>query len=147
MSISALRHQLFNRVYNLTTHLYCVACKTGYKKCYTHSSPQSDCMEAPLWNKGASKIGKSHLLSSLSVMSLQKGLKTSKKNLASEDMDRPFFTGINNSPHNSLHNCLHTSLHNNLHNCHTVCYDVESKIWTKSIKNLLRYEQFNKTRN
>ena len=31
MCMSALRHQLFNRVYNLNTHLCCVACKTDYK--------------------------------------------------------------------------------------------------------------------
>ena len=53
-----------------------------------------------------------------------------KKNLASEDMCRPLFTGRNNnlhyilhislnnclynSPHNSLQNSLHNSLHNSL---------------------------------
>ena len=67
MCMSALRHQLFNRVYNLTTHLYCVACKTGYKKPYNQSSKQANshfnCMEAPLWNKGASKMHSSALTS------------------------------------------------------------------------------------
>mgnify|MGYP003707257583 CR=1 FL=1 len=70
-----------------------------------------------------------------------------RKNLAHEDMDRPFFTGLNNSlqnrlqislhnsPHNSTYNSHHNSLHYNLHNCHTVCYNVESKIWPKSVKN------------
>ena len=44
-----------NRMYNLNTHLYCAACKTRYKKCYKQANSQSDCKEAPLWNKGASK--------------------------------------------------------------------------------------------
>ena len=61
-----------------------------------------------------------------------------------------FWSNLNNSPYNSrhisLHNCLHTSLHTNLNNCHTVCYDVESKIWPKSIKNWMRYEHLNKLR-
>ena len=36
------------------------------------------------------------------------------KNLASEDMDRPLFTDINNSIHNSLYNNLRNSLYNRL---------------------------------
>jgi len=40
MCMSALRHQLFNHVHTLTTQLYCVACKTGYKKCYKQASNQ-----------------------------------------------------------------------------------------------------------
>ena len=36
------------------------------------------------------------------------------KILASEDMDRPLFTDINNSIHNSLYNNLHNSLYNRL---------------------------------
>ena len=31
--------------------------KKGYKQASNQTNSQSDCMEAPLWNKGASKIG------------------------------------------------------------------------------------------
>ena len=37
-----------------------------------------------------------------------------KKKNASEDMDRPLFTDINNSIHNSLYNNLRNSLYNRL---------------------------------
>ena len=60
----------------------------------------------------------------LKVASVNKLEETIVKNLASEDMDRPIFTGLNNSlnniPHNGLqnnqHNRLHNSLNNNQHN-------------------------------
>ena len=39
-----------------------------------------------------------------------------RKNLASEDMDRPLFTGINNNIHNSLYNNLCKSLYNSIQN-------------------------------
>ena len=56
MCMSALRHQLFNRVYNLTTHLYCVACKTGYKKSYKHSNGICNFEKTPVVPTGVLKI-------------------------------------------------------------------------------------------
>ena len=95
MCMSALRHQLFNRVYNLTTHLYCVACKTGFKKCYNQSSNQAsshfNCMEAPLWNKGASKNG---LFSSMINFSHLKYGCISLLNFKLEDFECLFFRDI-----------------------------------------------------
>ena len=55
MCMSALQYQLFNRVYNLITHLYCVACKTGYKKSSIQTYPQLNALKTPVVPMGVLK--------------------------------------------------------------------------------------------